>query len=115
MSDRNDNRDNAYQAQDDLQELDVKDATWFSPTGTEMSPEQWDDPAAKCLGVVLDGRARGQDRRHVLGDDLQVVGDRVLPGVVLPALPSLPPIPALPTLPPCPGWPTAKRTRPRSS
>ena len=40
------------------EELDVKDATWFSPAGTEMTPEQWDDPAAKCFGVVLDGRAQ---------------------------------------------------------
>jgi isoamylase len=38
--------------------LDVKDATWLSPSGAEMTPEQWEDPRAKCLGVVLDGRAQ---------------------------------------------------------
>jgi isoamylase len=40
------------------QELDVKDATWFSPNGEEMASEQWNDVNAKCIGVVLDGRAQ---------------------------------------------------------
>jgi glycogen operon protein len=40
------------------EELDVKDATWLSPSGEEMTPEQWQDPNAKCFGVVLDGRAQ---------------------------------------------------------
>ena len=40
------------------EELDVKDATWFSPNGEEMTSEQWNDANAKCLGVVLDGRAQ---------------------------------------------------------
>ncbi|HEX2140274.1 MAG TPA: glycogen debranching protein GlgX, partial [Woeseiaceae bacterium] len=40
------------------EDLDVKDATWFSPSGDEMTPEQWQDPRAKCFGVVLDGRAQ---------------------------------------------------------
>jgi isoamylase len=38
--------------------LDVKDATWLAPSGTEMSPEQWEDGTAKCFGVVFDGRAQ---------------------------------------------------------
>ena len=40
------------------EELDVKDATWVSPNGDEMSAEQWQDGNAKCVGVVLDGRAQ---------------------------------------------------------
>src|SRR3984893_12254900 len=50
-------------------ELGVKDATWLAPTGQEMTVEQWDDGNARCLGMVLDGRAqptgirqRGADR-----------------------------------------------------
>lgn len=39
-------------------ELEVKDITWLSPDGTEMSAEQWQDPHARCLGMLLDGRAR---------------------------------------------------------
>jgi isoamylase len=38
--------------------LDVKDATWLSPSAAEMTSEQWEEPNAKCLGVVLDGRAQ---------------------------------------------------------
>jgi glycogen operon protein len=38
--------------------LDVKDVMWVSPNGNEMSIDQWQDPKAKCLGVVLDGRAQ---------------------------------------------------------
>jgi len=49
------------------EELDVKDVTWFSPTADEMTPEQWQDPNARCLGLVLDGRAQptGIRRRGV--------------------------------------------------
>jgi len=40
------------------EELDVLDVDWISPDGQPMRPEQWDDPSAKCLGMLLDGRAR---------------------------------------------------------
>jgi glycogen operon protein len=39
-------------------ELGVKDASWLTPTGEEMSAEQWGDGRAKCLGLLLDGRAQ---------------------------------------------------------
>jgi glycogen operon protein len=38
--------------------LDVKDVTWLSPSGNEMTQAQWDDANARCLGMLLDGRAR---------------------------------------------------------
>jgi isoamylase len=40
------------------EELDVKDVTWLSPTGEEMTQEQWGDTKARCLGMLLDGRAQ---------------------------------------------------------
>ncbi len=40
------------------EELEIKDATWITPAGTEMTGQQWQDPAAKCLGLLLDGRAQ---------------------------------------------------------
>ncbi|MBI0538128.1 glycogen debranching enzyme GlgX [Roseomonas sp. KE2513] len=40
------------------EELDVLDVDWISPNGQPMHPEQWNDPSAKCLGMLLDGRAR---------------------------------------------------------
>jgi len=36
--------------------LGTKDSTWLNPTGAEMKPEEWKNGAAKCLGLLLDGR-----------------------------------------------------------
>jgi isoamylase len=40
------------------EELDVKDVTWLTPSGEEMTPAHWNDPFARALGVLLDGRAQ---------------------------------------------------------
>ena len=40
------------------EELDIKDVTWLSPSGEEMTTEQWQDGNAKCFGMLLDGRAQ---------------------------------------------------------
>jgi isoamylase len=40
------------------EELEVRDVTWMSPHGEELTQEQWGDPAAKCFGMLLDGRAQ---------------------------------------------------------
>jgi glycogen operon protein len=40
------------------EELDVKDATWLTPVGEEMTTEQWQDGHARCFGMLLDGRAQ---------------------------------------------------------
>jgi isoamylase len=40
------------------EELDVKDVTWLAPTGQEMTVEQWNDGMARCMGMLLDGRAQ---------------------------------------------------------
>lgn len=40
------------------EELGVKDVTWLAPDGSEMTSEQWEDPHARCLGMLMDGRAR---------------------------------------------------------
>jgi isoamylase len=41
-----------------IEELDVRDVTWISPTGTQMSEDDWNDPALRCFGMLLDGRAQ---------------------------------------------------------
>jgi glycogen operon protein len=38
--------------------LGVKDCTWLTPRGTEMTPENWQDSKGRCIGVLLDGRAQ---------------------------------------------------------
>ncbi len=40
------------------EELDVKDVEWISPSGVSMEDWQWEDPTARCVGMLLDGRAR---------------------------------------------------------
>jgi glycogen operon protein len=39
-------------------ELNVRDVTWISTGGGEMSQADWDTPWIKCFGMVLDGRTR---------------------------------------------------------
>nr|WP_246775782.1 glycogen debranching protein GlgX [Methylobacterium aquaticum] len=39
-------------------DLGVKDVSWLTPSGTEMTPENWNDGGARSLAVVLDGRAQ---------------------------------------------------------
>ena len=40
------------------QELDVKDVTWLTPAGEEMTVDNWNDGNARCMGMLLDGRAQ---------------------------------------------------------
>ncbi|HWI39481.1 MAG TPA: glycogen debranching protein GlgX [Burkholderiales bacterium] len=39
------------------EELGVKDVTWVSASGNEMTQEEWQGPT-KCFGMLLDGRAQ---------------------------------------------------------
>ena len=49
-------------------ELGVKDATWITPAGIEKTTEQWQDPLARCLGLLLDGRAQATGIRKAASD-----------------------------------------------
>jgi isoamylase len=40
------------------EELGVKDSTWLTPAGTEMTQDNWADVNGRCLGLLLDGRAQ---------------------------------------------------------
>ncbi|WP_185985507.1 glycogen debranching protein GlgX [Aureimonas mangrovi] len=46
------------------EELGVKDVAWITPSGTEFTDENWADPAARCFGVLLDGRAQSEGIRR---------------------------------------------------
>jgi glycogen operon protein len=50
------------------EELGVKDVTWLTPAGEEMTAENWNDPNARCMGVLLDGRAQETGIRRVGSD-----------------------------------------------
>src|SRR6185312_6878071 len=36
---------------------EVRDIAWFTPHGTEMTPEEWNTSGHKCIGVFLNGEA----------------------------------------------------------
>jgi isoamylase len=40
------------------EELGIKDVTWINATGAEMRAEDWTDANARCLGMLIDGRAQ---------------------------------------------------------
>jgi glycogen operon protein len=40
------------------EDLEVKDVTWLDPAGSEMTQEQWEDGNARCMAILLDGRAQ---------------------------------------------------------
>jgi isoamylase len=40
------------------EQLEIKDCTWLTPANEEMAEAHWAEPAAKCLGLLLDGRAQ---------------------------------------------------------
>ncbi len=39
-------------------ELNVKDVTWLSPAGKEMTQDDWGNNSLRCFGMLLDGRAQ---------------------------------------------------------
>lgn len=50
------------------EELGVKDVTWLSASGAEMTQEDWDNADNGFLGMLLDGRAQPSGVRRA-GDD----------------------------------------------
>jgi glycogen operon protein len=55
---------------DDVAE--VRDIVWLNPGGGEMQPEHWDDPRARSIGILLDGRSQASGvREH--GNDQTVL------------------------------------------
>ena len=46
----------------------MPDVTWLTPAGVAMTKANWHDPGARCLGLVLDGRARATGIRTPAND-----------------------------------------------
>jgi glycogen operon protein len=42
----------------------LPDIVWLNTDGSEMVPEDWDNPLARALGVFYNGDAVGKDRRN---------------------------------------------------
>jgi len=46
------------------EELGVKDVTWLTPEGAEMAEEHWHNAEARCMGMLMDGRAQSTGIRR---------------------------------------------------
>ncbi len=45
-------------------ELGVRDVTWVASSGEEMCPGDWHDAGVRCLGMLMDGRAKSSGIRR---------------------------------------------------
>ena len=48
--------------------LKVQDVAWIAPSGEPMSPDAWNDPATRCFGMLVDGRAQVSGIRKLASD-----------------------------------------------
>ena len=46
----------------------VHDVSWLTPSGQPKETEHWEDPRAKCFGMLLDGRAQATGIHKPAGD-----------------------------------------------
>ena len=56
--------------------VEAAELGWFTPAGTPMTPERWNDPEALALGVYLDGSDApdtGPDGQPLFDDDFLVL------------------------------------------
>jgi glycogen operon protein len=54
------------------EEIGVKDIAWLNPNGDEMTDADWGDIKARCMGVLMDGRAQETGVRRV-GTDATIL------------------------------------------
>lgn len=52
--------------------LGIKDVSWLTPAGGELTQQNWDDEAARCFGMLLDGRAQESGIRRI-GTDATIL------------------------------------------
>jgi isoamylase len=61
-------RRNRFLTGDGDEETGITDVRWLSPTGTDLTQEQWSDAQMHSFGVLLDGRARISEIRRRASD-----------------------------------------------
>ena len=54
-------------------DLGIKDVTWLSPAGGEMTHDNWREPIARCVGVMYDGRAQPTGIRRQAEDATMMI------------------------------------------
>lgn len=58
-----------------MRDPNLRDIAWFRPDGKEMSREDWVNPAARCLGMVLAGDVMNEfdDRGNSISDNTMLL------------------------------------------
>ena len=72
------------------EQLEIKDCTWLTPANEEMTSQHWADPAEKCLGLLLDGRAQTSGIRRRGSEATLLLITNAHDDVVVFTLPSVP-------------------------
>jgi len=70
--------------------IGVTDVRWLSPTGTDLNDEQWTDPAMRCFGMAIDGRAQASGIRKPASDATLLLVFNAHHDVVTFTLPEIP-------------------------
>ncbi|WP_321962742.1 glycogen debranching protein GlgX [Paraburkholderia sp. J7] len=70
--------------------LDVTDVEWLSPAGVPLAHEQWDDPAMRCFGMLIDGRSQTSGIMRLASDATMLIVFNAYHDVVEFTLPSVP-------------------------
>jgi isoamylase len=50
------------------EQLQVCDVAWLYPSGDKMTSDQWNDPATRCFGMLVDGRAQTSGIQKLASD-----------------------------------------------
>ena len=50
------------------EELQVRDVTWLTSAGVAIEDAQWSDPAMRCFGMLIDGRAQASGIQKLASD-----------------------------------------------
>ena len=56
-----------------IEKLGVRDVTWINASGAEMRAVDWNDPAMKCFGMLIDGRAQATGIRRPGSDTTMLI------------------------------------------
>ncbi|WP_322102437.1 glycogen debranching protein GlgX [Paraburkholderia sp. J41] len=70
--------------------LDVTDVEWISPAGVPLHGDQWDDPAMRCFGMLIDGRSQTSGIMRLASDATILIVLNAYHDVVDFTLPSVP-------------------------
>ena len=83
-------RRNRFLSGEHNEALGVTDVEWLSPAGVPLTCEQWEDPAMRCFGMLIDGRSQTSGIMRLASDATILLVFNAYHDVVDFTLPSVP-------------------------